>query len=141
MQTKRNVKSNNPLQTFDITTINTTWDAFYKTVDGENRVKKLYLAITILLAAPSRCFLRTAQNNKYRYSEDIDVDQGNELQMFLKRILNRGSYCLVLIPLSMFQEWYESFTNTGYDFMPALSTIIYDKSTVAKTTNHVNCFP
>lgn len=71
--------------------------------------------------------------------EEIEAEEVREFPNFVKRVLKPGGYCLLFIPIIMFQEWYESFANASFSVMPSLYTIYYDEKTVPKRT--VNEFP
>ncbi len=59
--------------------------------------------------------------------ENTEEDEVKELPSFIKKILKSGSYVLMLIPFSMFEEWYTSFSKVGFLVMPKPYIISYNE--------------
>ena len=61
--------------------------------------------------------------------------------MFLKIGMKPGCYCLLFVPIDMFEEWYVTFSQCGFATMSKPYIVSYDDKTVLKRGTTQNNFP
>ncbi len=87
--------------------------------------------------APSRSFLVQTSRKKtsVNLKEELPHKEALEAAKFGRRILKPGGYFIVLVPIDLFQEWYEALVFNGYNVLPKLVTFSYDPLTIPTRTD------
>lgn len=120
-----------------IETYNMTWKTFISDIwtNGSTRAD---FVISEPPHAPNRSFLSTERRIRDGSSE-LDREELEKFPAFVKRVAKTGAYVLLFIPSYMYEEWYKSFSSSGFSVMDQLYVFSYDPNTVPR--RHISLFP
>ena len=124
-----NTNEKDILEDKGIRALNFHWKQ-YMTDELNEQQQKFDLLLTSPPSAPSRSYIKSMKPSST--IEEIEPSDMKEFCSFMRRVLKNGSYVVLLIHFTMFQEWYEVLDSNGFMIMPNELIITYDPETVKK---------
>ncbi len=128
-ENKDTMNENDVLTEKNINGFNLDWGQ-YMTDEITDKHPKFDFLLTSPPSAPSRSYIRSMKPSSS--IEEIEKPQMQEFCSFIKRVMKTGSYVILLIHFTMFQEWYEVLDSNGLMVMPNEFIITYDPQTVKR---------